>query len=82
MTDRHLLQATGQAGGRDTMARPLGAVEALQRTAYAVAAGQWCPAAPVLLPGSLSLQEAQGVHLHWLWNQAGAKYMQLGTVSK
>lgn len=62
------------------MARPLGVVEALQRAANTVAAGQRRPAATVLLPGSLALQEAQGVRLHRLWNQTGTQHAQTSTM--
>lgn len=68
-TDRHLLQAAGQAGGGHAVPGPLGVVHVLQRAAHAVAAGQRRAAAALLPPGRLVLQEAQRVRLHRLWDQ-------------
>lgn len=68
-TDRHLLQAAGQAGGGDAVARPLRVVQALQRTTHTVAACQQRPAAFLLLTRRLALQKAQGVRLHRLRDQ-------------
>ena len=49
-TDRHLLQAAGQAGCGYTVTRSLGVVQALQRSSNTVAARQWRRAASLLLP--------------------------------
>lgn len=68
-TDRHLLQAAGQAGGGDAMSGSLGVVQALQRATNTVATRQRRPAASLLLPRCLALQEAQGVRLHRLGDQ-------------
>ena len=58
------------------MSGPLRVVQALQRTACAVAAGQRGDAAAVLLqrgllPRRLVLEKPQRVHLHWPRNPTG-----------
>ena len=69
ITDRHLLQAAGQAGGGDTVSGSLRVVQTLQRSTDTVAACQWRPAAFLVLPCCLVLQETQGVRLHGFRNQ-------------
>lgn len=65
-TDRHLLQAAGQTGGRDAMPGSLGVIQALQWATDTVAACQRGPAGTLLLSCCLVLQETQGVRLHRL----------------
>ena len=69
ITDRHLLQAAGQAGGGDAVSGSLRVVETLQRSTNTVAACQRRPAASLVPPGCLVLQETQGVRLHGFRNQ-------------
>lgn len=68
-TDRHLLQAAGQAGGGNAVSGSLRVVQTLQRSTNTVAACQWRPAAFLVLPCCLVLQETQGVRLHGFRNQ-------------
>lgn len=73
-TDRHLLQAAGQAGGGGAVAGLLGVVQALQRTPHAVAAGQRGAAAAA---ATLVRKKPQRVRLRRLRNQTGKRRKEL-----